>query len=203
MSNWLFGFEIEGFYQSDGKVQLPPKNYPTDSFPGLVEFRTSGGLPLAHALADVKVFKYHKDYTGVNTTLHEHVFTSQERLELRNRSGQVKTPALYTNLYGRKPRALGNKTLASFQINVSLQTRSAYVDSKGVSHSAAYSLFDFVPIVRALDKLFEEDIKKANRTPGWYSIKDRTRLEYRSLPNFVYGHSDMGTLYEKLSKIFT
>ena len=42
--NYRYGFELEGFCTtSTGAVIIPPKNYPTDGFPGLVEVRTNGG----------------------------------------------------------------------------------------------------------------------------------------------------------------
>lgn len=41
---------------------------------------------------------------------------------------------------------------------------------------------DVGKIVRALDKAFEDEIRKSRRQPGEYAIKG-DRLEYRSLPN--------------------
>lgn len=48
-----------------------------------------------------------------------------------------------------------------------------------------WGTFDFVEIIRNLDSEFKDEITTANRQPGFYSVKDDIRVEYRSLPNFV------------------
>jgi hypothetical protein len=47
-------------------------------------------------------------------------------------------------------------------------------------------MFDFRPIIERLDKEFAAELKMSNRQPGFYAVKDDCRVEYRSLPNFVF-----------------
>ena len=176
-----FGFELEGFYIKDGVVDLPPRNYPTDGFPGLCEVRTSGGKPLDEAYFEL-LRLYAK--TPFSVQQHEHVFTPAQKRAIRARLNS-KDAVEISNIYGKEPRALGNRTLASLQINISYMLSSEYRDDRGVLHPAQYGLFDFRPIIERLDKEFAEEIKTSGRQPGFYAVKDSVRVEYRSLPNTV------------------
>lgn len=177
-----FGFELEGFFEDADGVCIPPKEYPTDGFPGLVELRTSGGKLLEDAYAELVCLNL--KHPGVNFGRHGHVFSPKQKAELRRRQEQ-KTAWDIQNIYGRYPRPLGNRTIASLQISVSNLLRPAYTDDKGVKHSDSYGVFDVPKIIRALDDEFADEIKQARRQPGEYAIKNSLRLEYRSLPNFV------------------
>lgn len=181
-----FGFELEGFYTDKGEIQLPPKHYSTDGFPGLCEIRTVGGGSLEDAYFSV-LNSYRK--TPFDLSFSSGVFSPQQRRQIRQREN-VKDGVDIQNIYGKEPRLIGNKTLASLQVNISYQTRNSFqkVSDKGIIHHEpeTYGLFDFVPIIRALDEEFEKEIKKANRQAGFYSIKDGCRVEYRSLPNTVF-----------------
>lgn len=180
---FLYGFELEGFFQVEGEVSLPPKNYPTDGFPGLVELRTQGGLALHRAYSEI--IRLNIDTPDVTFSLHEHVFLRNQRGELRRRHTE-KTAWDIQNLYGRHPRMLGNKTIASLQLNISKQLRSSYTDVDGKFHPETYGMLDIPRIVRSLDKEFAIEIKAASRQPGEYAVKNDVRLEYRSLPNSVF-----------------
>lgn len=171
--NW--GFELEGFYLNHGGVTVPPVDYPTDDFPGLVEVRSVGGGGLEKQYYDIlnQVRKYPANYL-----LHEHTFSGKDLQKIRARHYE-KGGVVISNVYGKHPKNAGRKTLASFQINISMPVGC----KDGV---VQYSLFDYVDIIRRLDREFEEEIKSAGRQPGFFSIKDRARLEYRSLPNFVF-----------------
>lgn len=177
------GFELEGFFLAGGVVCVPPKTYPTDGFPGLVEFRTSGGKSIDDAYGII--FGLNIQYPGVDFTLYEHVFTPKQRAELRRRHNE-KTAWDIQNLYGRYPRPLGNRTIASLQINVSSLLMASYKDDKGVFHPDSYGVLDVPKIVRGFDDEFAAEIRQARRQPGEYAMKDDIRLEYRSLPNFVF-----------------
>ena len=113
---------------------------------------------------------------------YEATFTPDEKRELRKRIGAPKSPADIRNLYGKKPRPLGNKTIASFQINISNLIRPAYTSKESGHYPDQFSLLDVPRIVKALDDTFAFHIKASNRQPGEYCIKG-DRLEYRSLPN--------------------
>lgn len=103
------------------------------------------------------------------------------------------------NIYGKTPRRLGNRTLASLQINVSNRLAKKYTDSKGNVFPDRYGAIDVIPIVRGLDKEFSDEIKNSNRQPGMYAVKDDIRLEYRSLPNSVFLLTEFP---ERLYKVF-
>lgn len=178
-----YGFELEGFYTTkELGTTLPPLGWPTDGFPGLIEVRTVGANTLEDAYLKllIEYFKYNFD-----TQIYEHTFSPEEKVLLRKRRYEKDILDL-GNIYGKKPRALGNRTLASFQINISNQIRPSRYDEKGVFHTAEYGLFDYLPIIRRLDWDFRYEIKEAKRQPGFYAIKDGVRVEYRSLPNTVF-----------------
>lgn len=177
-----YGFELEGFFRAG---DIPPENFPVDGFPGLIEIRTVGhhtlddaiGLLLSNILAEpVKCL--------VNWSMHEHTFTPEQKRALRKKGG-YKAPADVQNIYGKKPKSLGNKTIASFQINVSNLVSHGFTDTNGKHHPDVFSLLDVPKIVKSLDKEFMPEIKAAKRQPGEYCIKG-DRLEYRSLPNGTF-----------------
>ena len=184
-----YGFEIEGF-DTDPKTHdpiIPSKkisSFDKDGFPGLVEVRTSGGNPCIYQ-AGFELLRHMAKYPLVRFDIHEHVFSGKEKNLLRQEQTS-KQPVTINNVYGKSPRLLGNKTLASLQINISNCLAPSYTNKDGVVFPARYGLLDINRIVRNLDDLFRVYIKNSNRQPGFYAIKDNgIRLEYRSLPNFV------------------
>ena len=187
---YKFGFEIEGFYFPEGGITLPPKGYPTDDFPGLVEARTIGGGDLReqiYLLHSVKDFL--KD---VSWTTYEHKFSPLEKAKIRARHYE-KGGVVINNIYGKSPKDLGSRTLASFQINISLKT------GKDKNDRDVYGVFDFPDMIRAFDEEFKDEIKASGRQEGFYSIKENCRFEYRSLPNFV-GVIDPVALVTRIKK---
>ena len=186
-----FGFELEGFYRVANLVTLPPRYYPTDGFPGLCEVRTVGGQYLEAAYyALLNQFRQHP--FDFNT--YEYTFSPKEKQILRRRWNEKEAVSI-NNIYGKAPRALGNKTIASFQISLSRPTR------KGLNDRQEYGIFDFVPMIERLDETFAKEIADSKRQPGWYAVKD-DRVEYRSLPNFVFTEDREGItkLLDKISK---
>lgn len=185
-----FGFELEGFYHEDGVITIPPLGYPADNFPGLVEVRTEGGADLDNAF--FALIQGMCKYPDVHFHIPSHTFKGWELTELRSRhfdKGGIKI----SNIYGYAMRNIGNKTLASFQVNISLKEKNTIVESAGEHPRKTHTywttkLLDIPTIVRGLDAEFADEIKAAKRQPGFYSIKDNgMRLEYRSLPNTVVG----------------
>ena len=171
-----YGFELEGFFRNaEGNVTLPPKHYTHDDFPGLVEVRNNGGGDLSDQLYLLLAKK--DQYPDVDFQLCAHKFSPKEKAAIRARHYE-KGGVSINNVYGKNPRDIGSLTLASFQINISLY--------KGeVSGQKKYGIFDFVQTIRNLDEEFKEEIKDHARQPGFYSVKDDIRVEYRSLPNAV------------------
>lgn len=186
---YQFGFELEGFYRvldisSNGgmKIVLPPKDYPTDGFPGLCEVRTVGAAGLSQAYYAL-MMAYAQ--TPFDKDTPEYIFSPADKRLIRARHNE-KTAVNISNIYGKEPKALGNRTIASFQINISRRIRCGYTDDKGIKHPEEYGLFDYYPIIKALDDEFKTEIKAAGRQKGFYSVKDGCRVEYRSLPNSVF-----------------
>lgn len=197
-----FGFELEGFFVGeDNLVTLPPKNYPCDGFPGLCEVRTVGGKSLQDAYFELlnEYRKFPFDYKR-----NEHIFSPEQKRLLRKR-GTNKEAMDLSNLYGKEPKHLGNRTLASLQINISNLVKTSYdrvIDGKISRDSDQYGLFDLAPIIRKLDQEFAKEIKDSKRQPGFYAIKDGIRVEYRSLPNWVFKTdlNDITVLLDRIKK---
>lgn len=189
-----FGFEVEGFFKERGDVVLPPLSYPTDGFPGLVEARTFGGKPIREQF--YMLLSEMDRLEGTDFELFEHVFTGAQKRAIRARHNE-KTAYEIRNIYGKEPRLLGNRTLASFQINIS-DFHTTYRTNNNINIDV-YKPFDFVAIIRNLDKEFKDEIRQSKRQPGFYSLKEGFRVEYRSLPNFV-ARQDPNKLLARISR---
>lgn len=179
---YQFGFELEGFYWLGNTITLPPANYTTDGFPGLCEVRTRGGSSIEDAYYSI-LKEFARQPFDFSTC--EHTFTQEDKRRIRSRHNE-KTAVDINNIYGKEPKALGNRTIASFQVNISYMVKNSYIDDKGNHRPAQYGLFDYYPIIKALDKEFEKEIMTSHRQKGFYAIKDKCRVEYRSLPNTVF-----------------
>jgi hypothetical protein len=191
----VYGFEVEGFLKTTSQVVTPAstgKIYPVDGFPGLVELRTHGyhyTPAAAWGAILTAAAELPGGYPVADFGLHQHKFTADDMAYMRKHARFDKRQLEVLNLYGKKPRRLGNTTIASFQINVSnllAAEKKEITDGKLIHTSARYGLLDVAGIVRRLDVAFADEIKRSGRQPGMYAIKDDVRLEYRSLPNFVF-----------------
>jgi len=197
-----YGLELEVFYSKNkNEIELPPKEYPTDGFPGLIEIRTSGHLLLKDAISDI-YSKLHLENIDYNSLLFisEATFTPEQKRELRKRA-YIKNSWDIQNIYNKKPRALGNKTIASFQINISYLKSQEYRNKDGIVFPERFSLLDVPKIVKNLDNEFKQEILNSKRQPGEYCVKG-DRLEYRSLPNTVFptSISDSKRLMNRIQK---
>lgn len=187
---YKYGFELEGFFcDKDGKLDLPPKDLPVDGFPGVIELRTSGASSLEDAYMSIfRKFAFSSELRWVMFCTSEATFSPEQKRLLRKERHFTKDQVDIRNIYGKKPRSLGNKNIASLQINISNMTQGSYtkvVDGYIRTEPERYGLLDIPRIVTALDKAFADDIRRSKRQPGEYCIKG-DRLEYRSLPNFVF-----------------
>ena len=179
-----YGFELEGFYLNDDReITVPPKDYPTDDFPGLVELRTTDGKNIEDQAWEI--FRGVTKYPYVLFIQHEHTFNSRDRAKIQALF-DYKGGTQVFNIYGKSPKLTGNKTLASLQINISNKISNSYTDKNGNYYPERYGLLNIPLIIRNLDEEFNLDLKESKRQPGMYSIKDLNRLEYRSLPNFSF-----------------
>lgn len=171
-----------------GQIIPPPKNdsSPKDGFPGLCELRTTGGKGLEEAAAELHLQLLRlRRMPYVDFSAYDYKFSGAEMAYMRKNFRFEKDQIDVLNIYGKKPRALNGRTLASFQINISNLLHSEY-KKNDVVIPATYGILDVYGIVSRLDKAFAADIKNSNRQPGMYCIKDDVRLEYRSLPNSAW-----------------
>jgi hypothetical protein len=134
--------------------------------------------------------------SNVDWNKHEHTFSGKEKQEIRSRHYE-KGGVTIRNIYGKDARNVGNRTLASFQINVS--NLSGRITTKTDTVVDEWGPFDFLEIIRNLDEEFSAEIKESNRQPGFYSLKDDRRIEYRSLPNLVVSIG-MNNLVRRIEK---
>lgn len=191
----LYGFELEGFrVDHPGLSPLLPvveEKAPIDDFGGLIELRTSGGKTLEAAYAEIiqGYAELHKN-TNVDFTRNFWKFSAQEHAALRKRGTFMKRSIDVRNLYNKPARDAKGWTLASLQINISnqiLPAQKLFLSNTGEYRvTPHYGLLDVGGIIRRLDVEFAKEIKESKRQPGMYAIKDGIRLEYRSLPNFVF-----------------
>lgn len=202
-----YGFELEAFYKPEDTIILPPAHLPVDGFPGLVEIRTED-----HDTLEKAYFNLLKEASRIGldklSFVPEHTFSAEQKRELRRTRTICKDQVDVQSLYGKKPRDLKGKTLASFQINIS----NLRHDSRTISRSKdgvtieftepeRFNLLDVPKIVRALDDVFALDIKLSKRQPGEYCIKG-DRLEYRSAPNLsaCLNVHEVASFLEKIRK---
>jgi hypothetical protein len=187
-----YGLELEAFCgndSADGEITLPPIGAPTDGFPGILEFRSGPNTDLYTCYGEVhsRLTRFANESYPFQAVFSfpEYKFPRELLAEIRRRA-HFKSQVDIQNLYGKKPRHLNGRTIASLQLNISNQISSeCYHHSTGkpsVFTPAAYGLLDIPKIVSALDDQFENEIKESGRQKGEYAIKDGVRLEYRSLP---------------------
>ena len=199
--SFKFGFEVEGFFvNNEDVITLPPERYNHDDFPGLAEARTVGGdeIDVQYYMMLMEMDKL----TGVDFSLHQHTFTPREKASIRARHYE-KGGVSINNVYGKAPKSLGNKTIASFQINFSdlSEDLNLSLSNNSQFRRKLFRIFDFVEIIRNLDEEFRAEITDSGRQPGFYSVKDGVRVEYRSLPNFVVTQPPQ-TVIKRIKKCF-
>jgi hypothetical protein len=211
-----FGFELEGFCSKgrgeNTEIVIPPNTVPVDGFPGLIEARTTGGGSLSGQLATL-VTELVRIQTELNRTdlyfeygWPSFKFSGEQMQFMRKTRRFDKRQVDIQNVYGKSPRRYGNKSLASFQINISNHIGGGYQTTlkNDVKYDIPnqYGLLDIRGIVTALDKEFAQEIKDTDRQPGMFAIKDYVRLEYRSLPNFVFEREYERGFAKRLEKVF-
>jgi hypothetical protein len=188
---YIFGLELETFLiNNNNEIIIPdPKIHPTDSYIGLLEFRSKPNSNIFNCFGEIE--SQLQEFTYKNKNLYpliiaNNTFTTTQKQLIRKRTtNQCKSYLNTQNIYGLKPKAIGNKSIASLQINISNQISSEY-KQENVTIPAKYGLLDINNIVSSLDNSFKNEIKNQQRQLGWYAIKDQIRLEYRSLPNTIY-----------------
>lgn len=140
-----------------------------------------------------QIFKLNLTPEVVDFGLHVHKFQTRDLVKIRSLMNVSKGRLSVKNIYNKEPKYLNNKTIASFQVNVSNLLSPSHT-LKEITYPARYGVVDVYTIVRNLDEEFKEEIKSSGRQPGMYAIKDSIRLEYRSLPNFVFNRTSMDVI---------
>lgn len=188
---YIFGLELETFLvNNNNEIIIPnPEIHPTDSCIGLLEFRSKPNPNIFTCFGEIE--SQLQEFNYKNKDLYPliiayHTFTTTQKQLIRKRTTNHCKSYLNTqNIYGLKPKAIGNKSIASLQINISNQISPEY-KQENITIPARYGLLDINNIVSSLDNTFKNEIKNQQRQIGWYAIKDQIRLEYRSLPNTIY-----------------
>lgn len=205
-----FGIELE-YFVVDAKGITPAYKHTSnlDGNPVLGELRTGIFDNLIDAVFDLKRRMYLENESlkkkGVNIfssdgVLGHTVKVDDEFLKAlradKHYTSQKETEWLVErSIYGKKTGKVLPKVVikASLQINISDNDVITHYytgeNKESKSFKKSYSeVFDYISILSVLDKHFSEEIKKSDRVPGVYAIKDGElgkRIEYRSLPNDV------------------
>lgn len=191
-----YGFEQEFFPTKKGKIiTLQNSRMTRDDCGFLAEAisEPSDNIRKAIAFLQIAVDELHENARKEKTVLlkkpvmkvddellrEARQFASKDALTVRNIYGHVSDPYQADhNLHG-----------ASLQVSFNYAQRRDYKNSEGHSQTDWRShLFDFTQLIRHLDTTFKAEIAAANRSPGFYALKDGrfgTRVEYRSLPNNI------------------
>lgn len=178
-----FGIEIETFIVGPNGVGIPPETAPRDSEGLQVEAR---GLPyedifqaVYSAKADLeKILFIHQIHPLLS---HPYIKLTKELKRARRRIAS-KSPVTYQNIYGyQDPKTSDNIATAGIHLSM---TNPIIVKTE-YGERTIYQNFDYVQIIRHLDKYFKEWIKSGRRKPGFYEVKSDGRIEYRSLPNNI------------------
>lgn len=194
-----YGLELEGFFFSNGKISVPPKDWrmPVDGFAGLIELRSKVSADIYECYGDI-VRQQRKVEDTFDCEIHllpRHKFSALELQQIRrNTNAPTKERvAAIRNLYNKAPKMLpSGVAIASLQVNISNMRREAHVSNISgtqVRFEDSFGAIDVPFIVRELDNEFAHEISGASRQAGCYAIKDEIRLEYRSLPAEAFNDS--------------
>lgn len=198
------GLECE-FFLLDSKKALtvPDYSYPTDDFPLLVEARSIASNNLFDAVESLRQEYRRLDLLAKSKKQRLLVENWQPKSEgilkaiLKARHDFSKEDEPEYSNYKQLAISALNETHYSSGIHISFKKEVTHriwlSNEKGDSNYHTITrgeIFDFLPYLHALDKEFELDIKKSDRTPGFYGVKDDGRVEYRSLPSTLIQDSN-------------
>jgi hypothetical protein len=205
-----FGFELEAFvFDKEGQPCLVPAGLPYDECGWLVEVRSephddpSKAIHLLQAETE-KTIKQAEE-KGYRL-LFEPLFKIPRDLKVSAARRYGKGILQYRNVYGHETHK--NKTefaTASLHISVTKEKFFTYYEHAGCKECGHKTLKEFkyqasvdhAKLIGHFDKVFKDEIKAAQRNPGFYEIKGDGRIEYRSLPNNV----DLKKVAQELEKI--
>lgn len=102
----------------------------------------------------------------------------------------------FQNIYGFSAHRQKRKKTAGIHVSVTDSREHRYSSGRVFQYNA---IWDFPQFIRQMDSAFKQEIKDAQRNPGFYEIKPDHRIEYRSLPNNV----KLERIIEVVETIFT
>lgn len=195
-----FGFERE-FFVRKGRANPPgivPKGVPHD-MRLLAEARgkpytsaSEAAYSLAHEvyrLQQLLAGKLQSEVPkGWRLDLKSDVAHIPPNVVLNARRTESKGPVHEGNLYGHLAHAQPEgEWTAGLHISITreqtLRSTKCSATCNCGNQSISYNgVFDFAAFVRIMDEEFAEEIRNAQRNPGFYEIKPDGRVEYRSLP---------------------
>lgn len=205
------GFELEAFcLDTEGKPVLVPDGLPFDECGWLIEVRSEPHTSVGKAIALlIGEQKYVEELAAARKVSLSYVplFAIPRDLKVQAARRNGKGLIQYRNVYGFETHR-NSTLLATASLHVSFTEERVFTYSersncKECGHTEhkqfKYQGFvDHAKIIVGLDKAFKEEIKKAQRNPGFYEVKSDGRIEYRSLPNNVDLDKVSATLEELL-----
>lgn len=179
-----YGLESEFFVTYNGEIQVMNKwPLPADECGVLAEARGKCENDILHAVFALKaeIFRMQKiaEEKGLIMFNDPSFLKIDRKVRLEAMRHFDKGRIHYENIYGHDHHKTGQGVIhcglhISFTQQKEIETKDRIITIN--------ELFDFVKIIRRLDKAFAQEIKEAKRMPGFYEIKNDKRIEYRSLP---------------------
>lgn len=208
------GFECE-FFLLDNKKNLivPDMIYPTDQFPLLVEARSepSNNLHTAFLSLTTQIQLLTLQARSRKEKLHVSNWEPKSEKILKEvlkkySEYNKKDEENYSNV-NQLAISKKNEEFYSAGIHISLKKEATYKfgynndEKKWTTHEYKHAvMFDFLPFFQSFDEIFDGYIKNSERTPGFYSVKNDGRVEYRSLPTTLIKKANFLQLLEEALK---
>lgn len=195
------GLEVEFFGVGPDKKVVDCSQYglPTDEYPLLAEAR---GLP--HTCAYQAVYSVKAEIARIIAMMgnrssltpisplfanwierDDHFWKLHYAILRRGLNKRIN----FENISGLEPTAK-SRTHLSAGLHVSFTPNPKTIKDKDGRDHTFYEVYDFSKIIKRFDKEFGEDVKRAERVPGFYEIKPDGRIEYRSLPATIINDSN-------------
>lgn len=213
------GFELELFCrkplenQTGGDYCLVPAGLPFDECGWLVEVRSEPHNDLRKAIAllnaELELVREQATKKGV-ILVQEPVAEIPRTLKVEAARKHIKGLIKYSNIYGHQTHKCKTQfATASLHVSFTNQKVKTFskiswsLDGKFITKTEFKEDFqypgfvDHAKIIVGLDKAFAQEIKAAQRNPGFYEVKSDGRIEYRSLPNTI----DLAKLRVELEKL--
>ena len=202
-----YGFELEAFCREpiilghEGKWILVPTGLPYDECGWLAEIRSEPHTNIIKAIAllqaERKIVEAMADKANC-VLVFEPLTKIPRELKVAAARKHGKGLLKYKNIYGHEThKCRTDLATASLHVSFTNEVKFSYKDGKQPREYVHQGFIDHAKLIVGLDRAFKEEIKSAQRNPGFYEAKDDGRVEYRSLPNNI----DLDKLAEVLERI--